>query len=142
MPTYEKPEDAGNALQVLLLKAVPENAYGNKTLNHLAKLGARRGALEAKIFGGGRVMASLASSQVGDRNARFVVDYLKLEGIPVVAQDLLDVYPRKVYYFPASGRVMVKKLVKVANDTVAEREREYEARLQGGSVAGEIELFG
>ncbi len=38
MPTYEKPEDAGNALQVLLLKAVPENAYGNKTLNHLAKL--------------------------------------------------------------------------------------------------------
>ena len=71
-----------------------------------------------------------------------MVDYLKLEGIPVVAQDLLDVYPRKVYYFPASGRVMVKKLVKVANDTVAEREREYEARLQGGSVAGEIELFG
>ncbi|MBX3684257.1 chemoreceptor glutamine deamidase CheD [Cognatazoarcus halotolerans] len=127
----------------LMSSSARYGAYAMEVLlNHLAKLGARRGALEAKIFGGGRVMASLASSQVGDRNARFVVDYLKLEGIPVVAQDLLDVYPRKVYYFPASGRVMVKKLVKVANDTVAEREREYEARLQGGSVAGEIELFG
>lgn len=110
-------------------------------LNHLTKLGARRGALEAKVFGGGRVMASLSSSQVGDRNAQFVLEYLELEGIPVVAQDLLDVYPRKVYYFPANGRVMLKKLVKVANDTVAEREREYEARLRNAKVAGEIELF-
>lgn len=31
-------------------------------INHLLKLGARRGRLEAKVFGGGAVMASLASS--------------------------------------------------------------------------------
>lgn len=110
-------------------------------INHLLKLGARRGALEAKVFGGGRVMASLSSSQVGDKNARFVRHYLKNEGIPLVAEDLLDIHPRKVYYFPASGRVLVKKLVRVHNETIALREREYAESLQAGSVAGDVELF-
>lgn len=110
-------------------------------LNHLLKLGARRSNLEAKVFGGGQVMASLSNSRVGERNAEFVLDYLATEGIPVVAQDLLDVYPRKVYFFPNSGRVMMKKLVKVNNDTVIRREREYLGRLKVKPLAGDVELF-
>lgn len=110
-------------------------------INHLMKLGARRSNLEAKVFGGGRVMASLSSSQVGDRNARFVLDYLQTEGISVKAQDLLDVHPRKVYFFPASGRVLVKKLMRMHNDTLVRREKEYAARLSEGPVVGDVELF-
>lgn len=110
-------------------------------INHLLKLGARRTSLEAKVFGGGRVMATLSSSQVGDKNASFVLNYLRTEGIPVKGQDLLDVHPRKVYFFPFSGRVLVKKLVRMHNDTVARREKEYADRLREGPVSGEIELF-
>ncbi len=110
-------------------------------INHLMKMGARKSALEAKVFGGGRVLASLASSQVGERNCSFVLDFLATEGIPVVAKDLLDVYPRKVYYFPTSGRVLVKKLVRMHNDTVMKREKEYAARLIEAPVTGDIELF-
>jgi chemotaxis protein CheD len=110
-------------------------------INHLLKLGARRGSLEAKVFGGGRVMATLASSQVGERNAGFVLNYLETEGIPVKAQDLLDVHPRKIYLFPASGRVLVKRLVRMHNDTVVRREREYADRLREGPAFGDIELF-
>lgn len=110
-------------------------------INHLMKMGARKNALEAKVFGGGRVLASLASSQVGERNCSFVLDFLATEGIPVVAKDLLDVYPRKVYYFPTSGRVLVKKLVRMHNDTVMKREKEYAARLIEAPVTGDIELF-
>jgi chemotaxis protein CheD len=110
-------------------------------INHLLKLGARKSNLEAKVFGGGRVMATLTSSQVGDRNARFVHDFLKTEGIGIVAEDLLDVHPRKVYFFPASGRVLVKKLVRMHNDTLIRREKEYAARLTEAPVSGEIELF-
>lgn len=110
-------------------------------INHLLKLGARRGNLEAKVFGGGRVMASLSSSHVGDRNARFVLDYLDTEGIPVKARDLLDVHPRKVYFFPQTGRVLVKKLVRMHNDTLVRRESEYAARLTEAPVVGDIELF-
>ncbi len=110
-------------------------------INHLLKLGARKSNLDAKVFGGGRVMASLTSSQVGERNSKFVMEFLKTEGIRVAAQDLLDSYPRKVYFFPENGRVLVKKLVRMHNDTLMRREKEYAARLTEAPVAGEIELF-
>ena len=110
-------------------------------INHLMELGARRNRLEAKVFGGGAVMASLTSSNVGQRNAEFVLNYLKTEKIPVVAKDLLDSYPRKVYYFPQTGRVLVKKLHRVHNETLFSRERDYKARLSQAPVAGDVELF-
>ncbi|RIX41190.1 MAG: chemoreceptor glutamine deamidase CheD [Rhodocyclales bacterium GT-UBC] len=110
-------------------------------INQLLKMGARRNRLEAKVFGGGAVLSSLASSNVGARNAEFVLDYLKTEKIPIVAKDLLDSYPRKVYYFPATGRVLVKKLHRVHNETLFSRERDYKDRLSGSKLEGDIELF-
>jgi chemotaxis protein CheD len=110
-------------------------------INHLLKLGARRNRLEAKVFGGGAVLASLASSNVGAKNAEFVLDFLKVEKIPVVAKDLLDSYPRKVYYFPHTGRVLVKKLHRVHNATLFSRESDYKARLSGSTIEGDVELF-
>lgn len=110
-------------------------------INHLLKLGARRNNLEAKVFGGGKVMASLSGAMVGERNASFVLNYLKTEEIPVIAKDLLDIYPRKVYFFPGTGRVMVKRLVRLHNDTVTRREKEYASRLTETPVSGDIELF-
>ena len=93
------------------------------------------------MFGGGAVLESLSVSKVGIRNAEFVLDYLKTERIPIVAKDLLDAYPRKIYYFPNSGRVLVKKLHRVHNDTLVVRESEYRKRLQSSKVEGDIELF-
>jgi len=110
-------------------------------INHLLKMGARRNRLEAKVFGGGAVMASLSSSNVGTRNAEFVLDFLKTEKIPIVAKDLLDSYPRKIYYFPNVGRVLVKKLHRVHNETLFSRERDYKARLAGAKIEGDVELF-
>ena len=110
-------------------------------INHLFKMGARRTSLEAKVFGGGRVMSSLSSSQVGERNSEFVLEFLSTEQIPVLSQDLLDVCPRKVYFFPETGRVLVKRLARLHNDTLIRREREYAERLSGSSLSGEVELF-
>ena len=59
----------------------------------------------------------------------------------MVAEDLLDIYPRKVYYFPATGRVMVKKLRNLHNTTLLDREMEYSLRIKRTPVAGEIDLF-
>ncbi len=110
-------------------------------INRLLKSGARRHRLEAKVFGGGAVIAGFDGSLVGDANARFVLDYLATEGIPVLAHDLLGRHARKVYYFPRSGRVLVRKLVHLPNDTLARREKEYAARLREAPQGGEIELF-
>lgn len=110
-------------------------------INQLLKIGARRSNLEAKVFGGGSVLRGFTTSNVGLRNAEFVLEYLKTEGIQVVAQDMLDVYPRKVYFFPRTGKVKLKKLRNVHNDTIIEREQSYSAKLRSADVQGDVELF-
>jgi chemotaxis protein CheD len=110
-------------------------------INQILKLGGRRDRLEAKVFGGGNVLQGFMLSNVGEQNANFIVEYLNIERIPIVARDLLDVWPRKIYYFPRSGKVMVKRLRKVNNDTIVMRERDYGARLFHTPVAGAAELF-
>lgn len=110
-------------------------------INQLLKMGAKRSNFEAKVFGGGAVLRGFTVSNVGERNAEFVLQYLKTEKIRVAAQDLLDIYPRKVYYFPQTGLVRVKKLKTVHNDTIVNRESEYKNRLQFSKVEGDVELF-
>ena len=93
-------------------------------------------ASKAKVFGGGNVLQGFMLSNVGEQNAEFIVEYLNLERIPIAARDLLDVWPRKIYYFPRSGKVMVKRLRKVNNDTIVLRERDYGAQLFHGPIEG------
>lgn len=111
-------------------------------INQLLKLGAKRSNLEAKVFGGGAVLRGFTVVNVGERNAEFVLKFLKTEKIPIAAQDLLDIYPRKVYFFPKSGLVRVKKLKKVNNNTIISRENEYGTRLHYSDMVGDMELFG
>lgn len=110
-------------------------------INQLVKLGAHRANLEAKVFGGGAVLRGMTSVNVGEANSEFVLDFLAQERIRVVAQDLRGPYPRKVYFFPVSGRVLVKRLKSQHNDTIVAREREYNQRLSRAPIAGEVELF-
>ncbi|RJF98691.1 chemoreceptor glutamine deamidase CheD [Noviherbaspirillum saxi] len=110
-------------------------------INDLLKAGARRENLEAKVFGGGNVLRGFIAINVGERNALFVREYLRAENIRVVAEDLNDIHPRKVYFFPRSGKVLVKKLKQLNNNTLVNREQDYASRLQTTPVAGDIELF-
>jgi chemotaxis protein CheD len=110
-------------------------------INQLLKRGAQRNSLEAKVFGGGNVMAGFTQANVGQRNAEFVHRFLETERIAVAAEDLLDIYPRKIYYFPATGRVLVHKLRELHNDTIQRREEGYRASLNRTDVSGAVELF-
>jgi chemotaxis protein CheD len=110
-------------------------------INELLKAGASRDRLEAKVFGGGAVLRGFTAMNVGERNAAFVTDFLKTERIPVLASDLNDIYPRKVYFFPKTGKVLVKKLMQTQNDTLAKRELDYARRLKVEPVGGDIDLF-
>ena len=110
-------------------------------INDLLKAGARRENLEAKVFGGGNVLRGLTALNVGERNAAFVRAYLKAEGIRVLAEDLNDIFPRKVYFFPRTGRVLVKKLRELNNNTLVNREQDYASRLATKDIGGEVDLF-
>ena len=110
-------------------------------INQLIRHGARRENMEAKVFGGGSVLPDLRSAGVGESNARLIVEYLRKERVQVLAQDLLDDCARKIYFFPATGRVLVKKLRQLHNATVLAREQDYSRRLLDVEVSGEVELF-
>jgi chemotaxis protein CheD len=110
-------------------------------INSLLKMGARKHNFEAKVFGGGNVMKSLNHSVVGKRNAEFVLEFLAAERIRVAAKDLEDIYPRKVYFFPHSGMVRVKKITVAHNSTIYERESDYGTRITRLDRGGEVELF-
>lgn len=109
-------------------------------INELLKLGARRGALEAKLFGGGRVLAGMASFDVGERNTQFAFDYLRTERVPVVSHDVLDVHPRKLVFLPLTGKALVKRLASGRLLTLAERERAAAVPASTGTE-GSVELF-
>ncbi|MBG7618448.1 chemoreceptor glutamine deamidase CheD [Herbaspirillum sp. AP02] len=110
-------------------------------INEVLKSGARRENLEAKVFGGGNVLRGFSAINVGERNAEFVRRYLKAENIRVVAEDLNDIYPRKVYFFPRTGKVLVKKLKQMHNNTLVDREKAYASKLVTKPVGGEVDLF-
>ena len=109
--------------------------------NQLLKMGARRENMEAKIFGGGNVLRGFTANSIGEANANFVTEYLHNERIKIVAEDLLGVHPRKLYFFPATGRVLVKKIKELHNHTIVERESEYNLRLRNVVVGGDVEIF-
>lgn len=117
--------------------------YGNFAMEHMIneilKNGGERKNLELKVFGGGRILAQM--TDVGKRNIQFVLEYIQTEGLKLVARDLGDIYPRKVMYHPLSGKVKVKKLLSLHNNTIVERETRYMQTIDTKPVEGEIDLF-
>ncbi len=111
-------------------------------INEMLKLGARRETMQAKVFGGGQVMAGFTTMNVGERNTKFVLDYLATERIPVVSQDVLDIHPRKVCFFPVTGKALVKRLAHSHPETLVVEERKGNAASVAKSTAGgSIDLF-
>ena len=108
-------------------------------INEILKHGGRREFLEVKLVGGGRIMQSMTN--IGERNIRFVLKYIEIEGLNLAGQDLGGIYPRKVVYCPRTGKVQVKKLRSMHNDTIIEREVHYLEDLRHTPSGGEVELF-
>jgi chemotaxis protein CheD len=111
-------------------------------INEMMKRGASRLTMEAKIFGGGAVISGMNSLNVGERNTTFVMDYLAVERIPVVSKDVMDVYPRKVCFLPASGKAMVKRLAPTNAEALAQQDRlAAQKALPASTGGGSIDLF-
>jgi chemotaxis protein CheD len=111
-------------------------------INEMLKKGARRESMQAKVFGGAQVMAGFTTMNVGERNTQFVLDYLATERIPVVSQDVLDIHPRKVCFFPTTGKALVKRLAHSHPETLAVEERKGNAAVVARATSGgSVDLF-
>jgi len=118
--------------------------FGNfameKLINELIKAGCSRDRMEIKVFGGGNVID--ASTAIGTDNSQFVLRYLEAEGLRCSAEDLGGSHPRRIHYYPATGRVVRRLLGTGETYAVSREEREYADRLKQRQPAGEIHLFG
>jgi chemotaxis protein CheD len=137
MNHFMLPEGAGSA---------DSGRYGSYAMellvNEMIKRGATRSNMEAKVFGGGAVISGMNTINVGERNTAFVLEYLRTERITVVSKDVLDVYPRKVCFLPASGKAMVKRLATTYNEALAAQERAAASRtVPAASGGGSVDLF-
>ena len=111
-------------------------------INELLKRGASRLTLEAKVFGGGQVISGMNTMNVGERNTQFVMDYLKTERITVVSKDVLDIYPRKVCFLPASGKAMVKRLAATNTEALLAQDRvAVQKAIPSVTGGGSVDLF-
>lgn len=110
-------------------------------INSLMRKGANRRRLEAKVFGGANMLPGFTQANVGARNAAFVLEFLKHEGIPILAQDLGGDQPRRVNYEPFTGRAWVHHLDAPRAVGVAEEEMRYRGSLKAKPPAGDLEIF-
>ena len=111
-------------------------------INELVKQGSSREYMQAKVFGGGAVISGFTTMNVGERNTKFVLDYLATERIPVVSKDVMDIYPRKVVFFPVTGKAMVKRLAHAHPETLETQERQGVAtKVVQSTAGGSVDLF-
>jgi chemotaxis protein CheD len=109
-------------------------------INALLRQGANRKRLQAKVFGGANVLSGNHGA-VGERNALFVQQFLKDEGITVLAKDLGGDRPRRVNFDPYHGRAWVNHLDAPRAKTVLEQERNYRDTLRVTPPVGTLEIF-
>jgi chemotaxis protein CheD len=139
MNHFMLPESAGSGWDTASASMRYGNVAMERLINDILKRGGARERLEIKVFGGGNVMNGM--THIGDRNADFVEEYLAAEGLPIAARHLRGNLPRRVHYFPATGRVMLLELRRSEQMEVVRSEVSYKHKIQVEPEVGSVELF-
>lgn len=143
MNHFMLPEPAANGGRWGDTPAGRSARYGSDAMEQLVntvlKAGGERSRLKVKIFGGGRILAQM--TDIGARNIDFVRRYLRDEALVLIAEDVGGTSPRHVRFYPAAGRVQVRRLNGIAGTGLVDRERRYLKQLANDPIKGEVELF-
>ncbi len=137
MNHFMLPVDSDSTNKADILNA---NRYGNYAMENLVDAllsnGANKDRLEFKIFGGGRIIDS--QNNIGWYNIGFVFDYVYSEGFKVISQDIGDIYPRKVLFYPNTGRVRVRRLSSMHNQSLVAEESRYSQKIATKLVESKV----
>jgi chemotaxis protein CheD len=110
-------------------------------INEILKQGGARPRLQAKVFGGGNIITLSAANPVGERNQQFTLEFLRREGIPITATDLGGERARRVFFKPATNKVLVQILDRNDADRVRREEAQLHRRADSAPISGGVELF-
>jgi len=105
-------------------------------VNALLAMGARRERLQAKLFGGARLISGL--TDVGEMNATFAEEFLRREGLSHVGGSLRGDAGRRIQFWPVSGRA---RQVFLAKETPEVFAREAVPPPKPAVDTGALELF-
>lgn len=129
------PDSVGNSNDPAA--AARYGAYAMELLiNSILRAGGRRETMTAKIFGGARMFDDLQN--IGGNNAIFAERFLRDEGIPIIASSLGGRSARRIHYWPATGKALVRAVEDADAVKASERKRVGEAT---PVVDGAVELF-
>lgn len=121
----------------------PELRYGNfameQLINAILKKGGDRRRLEIKVFGGGNVLNT--TKKVGHNNADFVEKYLADEELEITAKDLRGDFPRRIRYYPLTGKVQLQRMSGTVAKQIVKTEERARPRIRPAEEEGSIELF-
>lgn len=108
-------------------------------INGIMKLGGVKSRLEVKVFGGGNVINN--SAMIGSKNVAFVKRFLQQEGLAIAGGDLGGDYPRRVRFYPDTGKAQMMRLRRKEDMAVISEEQKFAETLKVKPVEGGIELF-
>lgn len=136
LPTFER--STNRDFDTLLCGSFAMEAL----FNALMARGARKSRLQAKAFGGGTIIASLAQTGIGERNVEFAKEWLTREGIHLVAADVLGPWSRKIVLDPHTGDVFSRRMSQAAESArIARDEQAYRQSLAITKKSDNVELF-
>jgi len=114
-------------------------------INDTMKLGARRNRLQAKAFGGGNVLEiANVGLTPGQRNVEFLLNFLHMENIPLLAYDFGGPWTRVINFHTDTYEVFVKKIQKKLRDETLTEEKKFCQEVEQSvdhEEGGEITLF-
>lgn len=106
-------------------------------INAILRAGGRRDSMSAKVFGGARMFDDLQN--IGGNNASFAEKFLRDEGIPIIASSLGGRAARRIHYWPATGKALVRAVDNAESVEQVERKRLRET--PPPAADGSVELF-
>ncbi|HEX2982881.1 MAG TPA: chemotaxis protein CheD [Ignavibacteriales bacterium] len=99
-------------------------------VNKVIKLGGKKTEFTAKVFGGGHIIGDISfENSPGPKNVAFVMDFLKIEKIPVLSQNTGGNFTRLIYCHTDSSEVYMKRIYSSINPKVAIDEQNYIGKL-------------
>jgi chemotaxis protein CheD len=93
-------------------------------ISGLMKMGARRRNFKAKVFGGGHVFEGVSKITVPADNIEFIHDFLSLEEIPLVREDVGGSDTRKVHFLTSTAKVLMQRINSAKREVQSEKEKE------------------
>ncbi len=136
LPTSNKGEWAGKNAST---------RFGNFAMeyliNEILKNGGLKENMQASILGGGIMFKTESVNAVGKKNIDFAKEYLATEKIPIIYEDVGGEVSRKVYFTPKNGKIIVKKLTTLHNDTIIKREKILSKDISQKPTTGGVEIF-